>query len=201
MQLRLGLSQTSGYLAQQAVGLLALRSLGPVAAGQIGLATALMSAAVTVSVAPLQALAPEFGRLVARRDWTTLDARWARTATLSILMAAAGLGLLTILAVASGMSQSLVHLAPPAATAGLLAANQQLLQVTGAIAIYLRSHKHEPMLAVSLVGGVLVPIAVLVGGAAGGPVGFATGQLLVSLGVGIPMTWAQFRRTRSAHSY
>jgi hypothetical protein len=141
-------------------------------------------------------LAP-FGMLIAQRRYAELDALFRRSAAQCLAVTALGAGGLVAAVAALGL---LAH--PWAArflTPGdmaLLAAAGLTNQAVAALAVYLRAHKREPFLALSVVAAVLTGLSTWGLGRAYGSTGMLTGYLAVSLVVGLGGGLVIFARCR-----
>jgi hypothetical protein len=199
MQWRIALSWTSGYFIFQLVNPIAFASLGPVAAGQLGLTLALTGAVTNMAASWLTTRAPEFGQLIAGRRFADLDALFARSLRRALVVAAAGgvgvLGVVRLLPLwDEGWRARFVD--PFAATLLALAAVANVAIV--GIATYLRAHKEEPLVVNSVIGALLTPPALYAGAIAAGARGMAVAFALLTGGLGLAWAAWTFRARRQA---
>jgi O-antigen/teichoic acid export membrane protein len=125
--------------------------------------------------------APRFGILIAQQRYAELDRMfWRMTAVvLSVtVMGAAGIWAL-VFSLNQLHHRFAIRLLPPAPTAYLLLATI-IVSALLPMATYLRAHKKEPLLALSVTSGFLTGVAVVVLGKYYSAEGVAVGYLAVS---------------------
>ena len=187
MQSRLALSGTFSYFMFQTFNPVMFHYHGAVVAGQMGMTWSLVSAIGGVASKWLQPKVPRFGMLIARKDYAALDRLWWRTMRASVAVAGAGVGAAWLMIY--GLNALNVPLAerllPPLPTGMFL-----LGAVFGALAYcqttYLRAHKQEPLVVLSVVISLLMGLLVWGLGSRFGPLGAATAYLIVGVGIGLP---------------
>jgi hypothetical protein len=115
---------------------------------------------------------PEFGILIARKDYAALDRLFFRSAGRSLSLLTAGLALIVgVIALLYGMHHPLAgRLLPPIPTA-LFAFYTFGNSVAIMMGVYLRSHKKEPYLWTSVIGGACAGLASFLLGRSHGAVG------------------------------
>jgi len=207
-QWRIALSWLSGYFIYQTFTLFLFASHGAVAAGRMGLSLSVAASLGAIAVAWVSTKAAPFGSLVAKRDWAQMDrmffpSLWQSTAIL--VVCDGSFWLLTFLlnhphaghfALAHRLSARLL----PPLPLGLLLAAMIVNHTVGAMGIYLRAHKQEPFLLISLLGGALVCLSSATLGRFFGATGMTAGNLAISfLGLGLG-TAAFVRKRREWHS-
>jgi hypothetical protein len=152
LQWRLAISFSAAYFAQWGVTPMTFKLFNPVVAGQFGMMWSIINSLSAVANVVVAVRAPQFGVLIASRRYGELD-RLARKVTfLSV-----GLFLLGSVAVAS-VIYVLGHVGSPLAKR-VLPLDQTLIMLVAAtagqliypLAIYLRSHKKEPYLWLSVI--------------------------------------------------
>lgn len=200
-QWRIALSWLGGYLFSQIFNPVLFATHGPVVAGQMGMSLSVCNALVTVSFAWVSTKASPFGVLVARRRWKELDDVFFRTfrQSLSVLVAS-GLvvfaGALMLPRVAMPLSTRILAPLP----FGLLLISCLLNHVTYSEAMYLRAHKAEPFLVVSVVSGVLTAIATLLLARPFGATGVCLGNFACTLVTVALGTWIFFNKRSEWHA-
>ena len=186
LQWRLALSWLAGYVAAWAITPVTLKMLGPEAAGQIGMSWAVAAGVGAIASSVVQVKAPLFGTLVATRRYAELDRLALRQGLLSIGLASMGaiaaLGLVHTFAVRGyPLAARFLPLGPMA----LILAAAVLMQITVPMSVYLRAHKREPYLWLSLVyGACSLFVAVILGhliGIAGIPAAYFSTAALLAL--------------------
>jgi hypothetical protein len=197
LQWRLALSWLAGYLAAWAITPVTFKMFGPEAAGQIGMTWAVAAGIGGIASSVVQVKAPLFGTLVATRRYAALDRLAFRQGLLSIGLASLGvvaaLGFVQALALfGHPLAGRFLPLGPMALILGAVI----LVQITVPMSVYLRAHKREPYLWLSLAyAACSLFAAVALGhllGIAGVPIAyFSTAALLV-----VPWGTAIFLRCR-----
>lgn len=165
MQWRISLSWISGYFAFSLFTPVLFHYHGAIVAGQMGMTWTFMTALTAVASSWVVPKAPVFGMLVAQRKYDELDRIFWRIT--KIVVCITGVGALVIWAgiyvLAALRHPFALRLLSPSATAYLLVAT--ILQVaTVPMSIYLRAHKREPLLVVSVFNGLMTGAAVVVTG-------------------------------------
>ena len=155
-QWKIGLSWLSGYFIAQVLTPILFNSTGKAAAGQMGMTMSAVNGLQSIPLAWISTKAPLFGRLVALGDRRELDRSFLKATKIALILVAA-LGTLFCAVVAVGQNAGVPfaeRFLPPLPLALLLIA--MLVQgLTFAQATYLRAHKQEPFLVLSLAAGAL----------------------------------------------
>lgn len=156
VQRRLAISWISGYLVFNGSNPIVMALCGPEFAGRLGFGLALGAGAVSLASAWLNVRATIFGRLIRSRDYTRLDALFRKVAILTGLFLAAILSaILLLLPLLTGMGLLKPDRIPHRMDLLWLFAGSAANYVTFALAIYLRAHKREPLVYLSLLNGML----------------------------------------------
>lgn len=197
MQWRIAVSWMSGYFVFQLFTPVLFNYQGAVVAGQFGLAWALVNAVSSVATAWINTKVPRFGALVALREFGELD-RLARRAALGAVSVAA-LGAIAALAVLQGLdvwypavARRFLPLLPCAVLLGAVV----LLQVSYAQSSYLRAHKREPFLGLSVIGAGLIGASTWYFGSRHGALEMALGYFAVVALFTLPVGTIIFARCR-----
>ena len=197
MQWRIAVSWMCGYFVFQLFTPVLFNYQGAVVAGQFGLAWALVNAVSNVSTAWINTKVPQFGALIARREFAQLD-QLAWRATLGAVVVAA-LGVVAALAVLQGLatwfpavSQRFLPFGPCA----VLLASAVLMQFSYVQSTYLRAHKREPFLELSVLGAVLTGLSTWYFGSRFGAAEMAWGYLGVVALFTLPVGTTVFLRCR-----
>jgi hypothetical protein len=159
---------------------------GAVVAGQMGMSLSIATALNTLAMAWVNTKAPMFGLLIARSEFAALDRlffRSLRQATIVAVLLAWGVwvsfSLMRYLHIPLG-ARVLTPLA-----LGLLFIAAVVNVVVFALAVYLRAHKKEPFLWISVLTGVLTGLSTYLFGRYLGATAMAAGYLAVALVVGL----------------
>ncbi|MEO8938289.1 MAG: hypothetical protein ABI277_18090 [Burkholderiaceae bacterium] len=153
-QWRVGLSAIASYLVFQAFGPILFALRGPDAAGRFALSLSVMNAIVMVTTAWPISQAAHFGVLVGRRQVADLARRWTQLLVRSTAFAAVGaVATVAAFVVLSAMAPAaMARFAGPQTTA-LLIASAVAHHVIACISVVLRSERRDPLLGLSIVGG------------------------------------------------
>jgi O-antigen/teichoic acid export membrane protein len=165
MQWKISLSWVGGYLVNQLFTPVVFSCQGAIMAGRLGMSLSLVSGLNSAALAWMTTKAPRFGMLVARKDYVSLDSLFSRTIKQCITVGLFGACLLLLGSVGLQYYNFPIshRLLAPADLCLLLIAILANL-VMSAEAIYLRAHKQEPFLVLSLVNGVATALSVVVFG-------------------------------------
>lgn len=197
LQWRTTISWLIGPLALNLFVPVLFRYHGSVVAGQMGMTLYLASAALTLSSSWLSPKIPQFGMLIAKKNYKDLDRLFWRTAEIftiiAVLVAIAAWILIYLL---NAFKFNLASRFLPVFPAGLFILAQVILGLTVPFATYLRIHKKEPLLWVSIGSGVSVGLSTLILGKYYSAVGMGMGFLLINL-ITVPavmIIWYRCRR-------
>ena len=201
MQWRIAVTWMSGYLYFSLFTPVLFKYHGPVVAGQMGMTWALVGLVGSISISWLSPRVPQFGMLIAQRRYSDLDQLfWKITrivVVVTVLVAASIWGGVCLLNV---MNQPIAkrlaaRLLPPIPTGFFLLG--QLLMVTSApFSVYLRAHKKEPMMVVSVTAAIFIAVATVILGKYSSATAVAIGYCLVQLMV-VPFVFLIWLRRRA----
>ena len=190
LQWKIALSWLSSYFIFKLFGPLLFvfegRVQGPIAAGRMDLSLTVVSAISGIALAWVATKSASFGTLIARREFDELDRRFfpcMRQSVFVLACCAALVWIATFLLFKTGSPLRLRVLEPlPMA---LLMGATVVTHVVVCEAVYLRAHKQEPFLVMSLVWGGLVCLSSVTLGWVFGVTGMMLGYLIVSTVVGL----------------
>jgi hypothetical protein len=176
LQWKFALSWLSGYLLYSLFTPVLFAFHGPELAGRMGMTAAAATAISSAAFAVIATKVPRLAILAAGRDYPEMDAVFRQAAFASVLVSAAGATLFVAgLALARELGFGLAsRFLPPLENALFLGA-LVLQQLRYAMGSYLRAHKAEPFVLLSVFEGILaVPLLTVLGsiGALGMIVGF-----------------------------
>ena len=196
MQWRVGCSGVVNYFAYSLFNPVIFHYHGAAVAGQMGMTLQIVGGIQTMALIWLNVEAPRFGALIAVRDYAELDRRWVRTLGLSLGTFVLGaLFFFTAQAVALKAKFEIVtRLLPLLPLAGLLLAGA-LMNVSQAMSTYLRAHKQEPMLVMSVCTSIMIGAAVWFLGRQLGALGASWGYAVVLL-AGVVWQYRIWRESR-----
>jgi O-antigen/teichoic acid export membrane protein len=194
-QWRIALSWMSGYFLFNLFTPVLFFFHGPVVAGKMGMTLQLVNALAVVGQSWIVPQGPRFGVLITQRNYAEMD-RLFSTATLRAVGVCLLGGLLLLPALAFVQRHfALGERFLDVASTAWLVLPAVTSQVISAQAVYLRAHKREPFLWVSLGNGLLTGAAVVVLGWQWGAAGAAAGYALLQVAT-LAWTTAIWRRCR-----
>jgi O-antigen/teichoic acid export membrane protein len=198
MQWRIAVSWLSGYLFTSLFTPVIFYYHGAVMAGQLGMTWSMAMALQLIASMWLTTRAPEFGVLIKRKKYRDLDRLLFHAAAVAVGIAAAGSAVILafVWALYSYRSPLAVRLLPPLPTLFFLAATI-LMQVSIAQSTYLRAHKQEPFMLMSLLSGVSSALLVFITGSRWGAQGIAVSYFSIIALFGIPCGTVIWYRCRN----
>lgn len=193
MQWRIALSWASGYFIFQALTPIVFAKLGPVTAGQIGLGLAIFNGVQSVGMSWMYTKTARYAELVVSGERDLLNVTFLHALKRSVSMVALGVVSVWIaFAAMDACGWSILNRLPALEVLVCLGLVTLINSVIFSVALYMRSHKEEPMLLASIVGGVLTLAGVYVG-ASYSAFAVALIYLLATLLVGLPWSLILFR--------
>lgn len=198
VQWRMAISSGSAYFIFQLFNPVLFHYQGAVVAGQMGMTLAAGGALLGVCSTLVNARSPEFGMLIALRDWPALDRRFSRVLYQSLGLAAAGAilgwGAIRFLQEHHPVGERFV----PASHAALLLATVCVQTGNSAFAVYLRAHKREPLMVMTIISSVLQGAATWYFGKYHSTKGVAAAYLAVTLFFTFPYIYIVWKRCRES---
>jgi O-antigen/teichoic acid export membrane protein len=185
LQWKIALSWLSGYFIFQLFTPVLFAYRGAIEAGQMGMSFSLANALMSVAMAWMSTKAPQFGTLIAHKDYARLDVLFNSTLIRSFMV------IFTLGVVLCSINYALHLINLPLAVRfldplpfTLLIGATMLNYVTYAQSTYLRAHKQEPFLLISLISAALIAVSTLTLGKVQGATGIMAGYLGVCTCVG-----------------
>jgi len=181
MQWRIAMSWVGGYFVFSLFAPVLFHYQGPVVAGQMGMTWVLVGALMPVASSWIMPRAPLFGILISQRKYAELDRLfWRITSRVIAVTAAGAFGIWMLVFSLNQLHHPLAaRLLPPGTTACMLLATI-IVCASLPMSTYLRAHKKEPLMGLSVLSGVLTGIAVTVLGKYYSADGVAVGYLAVT---------------------
>lgn len=197
LQWRISLSWIGGYFTFSLFTPVLFHYQGPVIAGQMGMTWSLVAALTAVASSWVTPKAPVFGILIAQQRYEELDRMfWRITAAVVAVTALGALGIWSMVYFLGTLHHPFAgRLLSPGATGYLLLATI-LLAASLPMSTYLRAHKREPLLALSVISGLLNGTVVVVLGKYYSAEGMTIGYLVVTAAL-IPSVALIWRRRRA----
>ena len=197
-QWRIAVSWVCGFFITQLFNPVLFRYRGPIEAGQMGMSINVCGTLTAMAVAWMNTKAAPFGKMIALKDYVTLDRTFSRALRQSLgaaVLASTGAWLAIFYLRTHGIIFAL-RLLPPWPFALLLLTTLGNI-CTFALALYLRAHKQEKFMLNSILGALwMAPMAVVLGrayGAYGIVIGYFLGTLVIGVGLG-SYTFFKYRR-------
>ena len=199
MQWRIAVTWSAGYFFLSLFTPVLFRYRGAVEAGQLGMTLNVLAALNAVGTVLIQTKVPTFGALIAERKWKALDELTLRVGLSSGLIVLIGSAVLFSVV----LTINLIHspfaarvLAPLPFATFLVATLAGCL--TAPMSFYLRAHKQEPLVGVSVAVGLIVAISNIILGRYWGALGMGIGYAGATIAVSLPVITLIFLRCRSA---
>ena len=162
MQWKIAISWISGYFIFQLFTPVLFKYHGPIVAGQMGMSMGIWSAILGICSISASVKAPTFGKLIAVCNWQELDKEFSKvlwqSTLISILICSMALAIIYTLQKYTYIGERLLPLKYMCYL--FIALIMQV--IINNLATYLRAHKKEPYLLLSLFGGLLQGTCVLV---------------------------------------
>jgi hypothetical protein len=197
-QWKIALSWLSGYFVFQLATPVLFKYRGAVTAGQMGMTGSIVVLGFGIAMAWVSTKAPHFGMLIARGHYGDLDRLFFRSLKQSVVVA--GLAGAAMIGACLGVQ----WLGLPFASrilgplpVALMVACGILNQVTGSFATYLRAHKREPYLALSIIAALLLGGSTVLVGAKYGVTALTAANLTLTGFVLFPYATYVFLRKRT----
>lgn len=193
LQWKLALSWISGYFVFQLFNPVLFLYHGPQAAARMGMSLNLTSRVNDVALTWVSTKAPAFASLVAAGNYRELDRLFIRATLVSTILTFLGGGSLWALAVGlqayhHPYAQRLLDLVP----LGFLIMAVSINQIVYCQVIYMRAHKEEPLLWLSLASGPLVGGVTYFFGRYYGPTGMMIGYFIFCVFIGFTVATTIF---------
>lgn len=199
MQWRLTVSWISGYLVFSLFTPVLFKYHGPVVAGQFGMTWTLISV-VNISSSWLSPRIPQFGILIAQRRFDELDRLFWRLTRIVVLMASIiATALWLFIFILNSIDYQLLaryasRILPPLPS-GLLLTGQVLVVASLPFSSYLRAHKQEPVMGLSVLSAIMVGLSTIILGKYYSATGMAAGYLITHIII-LPLVFLLWQRKR-----
>ncbi|MCX5711822.1 MAG: hypothetical protein NTY47_01975, partial [Candidatus Omnitrophica bacterium] len=181
MQWRIALSSISGYFVFSLFTPVIFKFHGPVQAGQMGMTWSIIGFIGTIPAAWLIPKVPQFGMLIALKNYKELDRIFFRITKIFILinmLIAVSLWCLVYVLNIIKAPIAARLISPMPLSVFILA--QVIMMISLPFSVYLRAHKKEPLLYPSILLGVFIGISTIVLGKLYSIMGVAVGYLVVT---------------------
>ena len=182
MQWRIALSWIGGYFTFALFVPVLFRFHSPVLAGQMGMTWAFVGALMSISAAWIAPHSPNLGLMVASKNYSELDKKFKNIFIVNTaLMVLGSISLVLANALLNYINPSLGTRLLPIEITVIFLIGTVIYTMGLPIATYLRAHKKEPLTMMSIIGGVVNGIMVIILGSIFGAVGVAIAYTLCTL--------------------
>lgn len=187
MQWRLALSGIVNYFAFSLFNPVMFRYHGAAVAGQMGMTWTLLTGVQTLSLMWIYPNVPKAGIMIAKRQFAELDRFWLRVSAVSVGATVLGLTVAVVgTAALRALNLKLASRLLPSLPMVVLSVGIVGAQVTQCMSAYLRAHKQEPIVAMSVTSSIFIGLLVWLLGIRYGPLGATAGYMIVTIVVAIP---------------
>lgn len=202
LQWKIALSWLSGYFIFQLFNPVLFAYYGPVEAGKMGMSLSVVSGISALALAWVGTKSAPFGHLIANKEYAELDKLFFRSLKQSIVViGTSGILFFLLTLYLYNTKHSFSHrLLEPLPLSFLIAATFVNHFVVSQ-AIYLRAHKREPFLWISITNGTLVGLSTFFLGRCYGTIGMMMGYFIINLVIGLGVgSWIFFKCRRTWHA-
>jgi O-antigen/teichoic acid export membrane protein len=197
-QWRIAVSYACGFFIFQLFNPILFRYWGPAVAGRMGMSLNLSNAIASIAIAWINTKAAPFGAMIARREYASLDQLFFRSLWQSLSLALLGSVVVwTSVIVLNHWHLPLAQRVLPPLPFAFLLASMCINQIVASWGLYLRAHKQEKYLILSVAGALCLTVSSYFLGRHFGALGMTSGQLVLSLVLGLGaggLTFAHYRR-------
>jgi hypothetical protein len=197
-QWRIAVSWICGYFIFQLFNPVLFAYRGPTAAGQMGMSLTACNVLLAIATAWVNTKSAPFGVMIARKEYARLDRTFFRALAQSLLVCIAGSA-----AVWSGIAylnlrhSRFSHRVLGPLPFGLLLLTIIVNHIVSSEALYLRAHKQEKFLLISVLSALFMAMSTFLLGRQYGATGMISGYLVITIVVGLGFgtyTFVKFRR-------
>jgi O-antigen/teichoic acid export membrane protein len=197
-QWRIAVSWISGYFIFQLFNPVLFAYWGPVAAGQMGMSLSIGTAIMSVSIAWISTKSPQFGALIATKRYAELDHVFFRALVQSCIVCVSGcVAAFAITLYLYRHGSPFAHRLLNPWQLSLLLSTITINQLVFAEALYLRAHKQEKFLLISVWNAILMTGSTYFLGKSFGATGMMAGYLAINAVVGLGLGSFTFLKYRT----
>ena len=201
MQWKIAVSWISGYFIFQLFVPVLFKFHGPVVAGQMGMTLSVVNALQVICLIWPNSRMPEYGKFIAKNNWTDLDNLFRKTLKQSLEVCSLTIiAFLILILVLKNFSNLGDRFLPTWQIVLLLLSMIGQLLVTN-WAMYMRAHKQEPMMSLSFIGALLTGFSTLIFGYYFSSLGMILGFVLITFLYAIPTTYKLFKKFKLSNHY
>lgn len=196
MQWRLAISCGASYFIFQLFNPVLFQYHGSVVAGQMGMTLTAANALLAGSTTVFNVKIPEMGKRVAVRDWKGLDEIFLDGTRRALILALIGAVVGTSVVLGFQRYSTIGKRFIPASQAALLFSTVFFQVVIGSLSAYLRSHKKEPLVKMTVFASALQAFVTWYFGKKYGSLGVTAGFFSVTAFFILPYCFLVWRRCR-----
>lgn len=198
MQWRIALSYISGYFILYFFIPVLFKYHGPVVAGQMGMTWSLVGLLPSFCGVWISPKAPQFGMLIAKRKFKELDRLFWRLMRIVMILAGSGaIAIFSLVYILNMLNHPFANRLLSPLPVGLFLLSQIMVAISYPLAVYLRAHKKEPLLFLTVMSAVMVSASNLILGKYYSATGMAVGYLITNMIV-VPLVLVVWYRCRAA---
>jgi hypothetical protein len=196
-QWRIAVSWLCGYFIFQIYNPVLFAFRGPVAAGQMGMSLTMANALSSVAISWVNTKAAPFGAMIARKQFAQLDHLFFQALKQAIGVCAVGALTVCLGVVYLNWAHiPFAHRVLDPLSFAMLLVSATMNIIVSAQGVYLRAHKQEKFLGLSVLGALLVGSSTYFLGKNYGAIGIVSGSLLSGLLMGLPLATYIFLKYR-----
>jgi O-antigen/teichoic acid export membrane protein len=197
-QWRIAISWICGYFIFQIFNPVLFAFWGPVAAGQMGMSLNISSALLAIAIAWVNTKSAPFGTMIARKEYAKLDETFFRALTQSLLVCVAGsITVWSVVVYLNLKHIGFAHRVLGPLPFGLLLLTMVVNQIVFSEALYLRAHKQEKFLMISILNALLMATSTYFLGKQFGAIGMISGYIVINTVVGLGLGTYTFLKYRN----
>jgi len=201
IQWRVAVCWVSAYLVSYLFTPIIFYYHGPVIAGQFGITWSIIGAASMMASSWLYPRVPRFGMLIAQKKYKELDSLfWRITKVFMIIMALSAAAVWFVIYALNKFSHPFAARFLPLRPATLFLITQTIIMTSLPFSAYLRAHKREPFLLISILGGVLTALSTFILGKYYSVTAIGFGYLAINVSI-VPFIFLIWRHCRRRWHY
>jgi O-antigen/teichoic acid export membrane protein len=198
MQWRLAVGYVFGYFSTWIFVPMLFRYHGPIVAGQFGMSWGVISSVSGIAAIWSAPRAPQYGMLIAKKEYEELDRFLFRvTAVATSVLVSSGVAVCLLVYVLTAIGHPFASRLMPPLPTGVLAFGVVMANLCTPFSVYLRAHKREPFMGLTVVMGVLTVVLTSVLARRFGAMGAAATYAGVASLVGFPAGMVIWYRCRA----
>jgi O-antigen/teichoic acid export membrane protein len=196
-QWRIAISWICGYFIFQLFNPILFAYWGPVAAGQMGMSLSISNALMSVGIAWVNTKAAPFGAMIARKEYAKLDQTFLSALRQSLTVTFMGAAIIWVMVYYLNASHSrFAQRALGPFPFGVLLLTMIVNLAVSSEALYIRAHKQERFLMISLLNALFMLASSYFLGRRFGATGMVVGYFVVNVTIGLGLGTYTFLKYR-----